>query len=287
MDVRDLSGRIGVVTGAASGIGRATALALAERGADLAICDLDEARLADTAKLIEESGHRALTARVDVANPEQMQAFAERVYSELGRVDVLVNNAGIGVGGNFVDVPLSEWNAIVGINLMGVVHGCHSFVPRMIAAGHAAHIVNIASMAGYVAGPGMTAYSATKFAVVGLSEALAGELDEHGIGVTAVCPGVINTNITRVSRMYGPLASEENRERGVQAFERRNYSPERVAQGILAAIARNRRVAPVSIEAWAGYYLKRLFPGLVSWIARVGARRQAQQSGPASGPASE
>ena len=267
-----------MVTGAGSGIGRATALALAERGADLGICDLDETRLGDTAKLIEARGRRALTARVDVASPEQMQRFADRVYGELGRVDVLVNNAGIGVAGNFVDVPLAEWDAIIGINLKGVVHGCYCFVPRMIAAGHAAHIVNIASMAGYVAGPGMTAYSATKYGVIGLSEALAGELAEHRIGVTVICPGVINTNITRASRIYGPLATDENRERGVRAFERRNYTPERVAQGILKAIERNRRVAPVSIEAWAGYYLKRLFPGFVHWIARVSARRQARQA---------
>jgi NAD(P)-dependent dehydrogenase (short-subunit alcohol dehydrogenase family) len=278
MDVRDLTGRIGVVTGAGSGIGRATALALAERGADLGICDLDETSLADTAKQIEERGRRVVSGGVNVASAEQVSQFAERVYRELGRVDVLVNNAGIGVGGNFVDVPLEEWNAIVDINLKGVVHGCYFFVPRMIAAGHPAHVVNIASMAGYVATPGMTAYSATKYGVIGLSEALSGELDEHRIGVTAICPGMINTNITRVSRMYGPLATEEIRERGVQAFERRNYTPERVAQGILKAIQRNRRVAPVSPEAWAAYYLKRAFPGFVRWISRVAARRQAAEA---------
>ena len=213
MDVRDLSGRVGVVTGAGSGIGRATALELAGRGADIGICDLDETSLADTAKRIEELGRRVVSVRVDVASSEQMSGFAERVYEELRRVDVLVNNAGIGVGGNFLDVPLEEWDAILGINLKGVVNGCYFFVPRMVAAGNPAHIVNIASMAGYVAAPGMTAYSATKFAVLGMSEALWGELADHGIGVTAICPGVINTNIVRVGRVYGPLATEENRER--------------------------------------------------------------------------
>lgn len=273
MDITSLAGRVGVVTGAGSGIGRATALALAERGADLAICDVNEEGLKATAERAEALGRRVLALRADVASEQDVRMFAERTYQELERADVLVNNAGIGVGGPFVDVPLEEWGRIVDINLKGVVHSCSFFVPRMIAAGRPAHIVNIASMAGYTPAPGMTAYGATKYAVVGFSESLQAELDPHQIGVTAVCPGVINTAITRSSSMYGPMATPENRERGIRVFERRNYSPERVASGILRAIERNRVVAPVSPEAWIAYWLKRFVPGLVRALGRWSHRR--------------
>jgi NAD(P)-dependent dehydrogenase (short-subunit alcohol dehydrogenase family) len=278
MDTRDLSGKVAVVTGAASGIGRATALALAERGADLALCDLNEGGLKETADRIEALGRRAFTARADVSRAEAVSEFADATFAALGRVDILVNNAGIGVGGNFVDVPLEEWDTIIGINLKGVVHGCYFFAPRMIEAGRGGHIVNIASMAGYFATPSMSAYDATKFAVIGLSEALRAELSVHRIGVTAICPGVINTPIVHSSRMYGPLASEENRERGARVFARRNYSPERVARGILKAVQRNRGVAPVSPEARVGYWIKRLFPWIVSGAGRIGARRAEREA---------
>ena len=272
MDTKDLSGKVAVVTGAASGIGRATALAMAERGADLAVCDIDEAGLKETAESIEGMGRRVTSARVDVAIAADVCKFADQAYSELGRVDILVNNAGIGVGGLFVDVPLEEWDTIIGINLKGVVHGCHVFLPRMIAAGHGGHVVNIASMAGYLPAPGMSAYCATKFGVLGLSESMRIELAEHQIGVTAICPGVINTPIVRTGRQYGALATDERREEGIRAFERRNYGPERVAQGILKAIQKNRGVAPVSPEAWAFYWVKRLFPWLISFVGRLGMR---------------
>ncbi len=272
MDTTNLSGKVAVVTGAASGIGRATALAMAERGADLAICDIDVAGLKETAESIEGTGRRASSARVDVACPDDLRAFADQIYSELGRVDILVNNAGIGVGGLFVDVPLEEWDTIVDINLKGVVHGCHIFLPRMIAAGNGGHVVNIASMAGFCQAPGMSAYCATKFGVIGFSESIRIELAEHRIGVSAICPGVINTAIVRSVRSYGAMATDERREEGVRAFQRRNYGPERVAQGILKAIAKNRGLAPVSPEAWAGYWVKRLFPWIISLVGRIGIR---------------
>jgi len=273
MDVRDLSGKVAVVTGAASGIGRETALALARRGADLAVCDVDETGLKEVAAEIHRLGRRVVSERVDVASAAAMSGFADRCFSQLERVDVLVNNAGIGVGGSFIDVPLEEWDAIIGINLKGVVHGCSFFLPRMIAAGRGGHVVNIASMAGYVATPGMSAYSMTKFGVIGFSESLRSDLADDGIGVSAICPGIINTPIVRSSRLYGPGATLENRQRGIEAFERRNYGPERVARGILKAIQKNRAVAPISPEAWVGYWLKRLAPGLLRALVNLAARR--------------
>ncbi len=207
MDVRNLSGKVAAITGAASGIGRETALEMARRGADVAICDIDEEGLKGVGVEIETLGRRALCLPVDVANAEQMRGFADRAFDDLGRVDIVVNNAGIGIGGLFVDVPLEEWDTIFGINLKGVVHGCYFFLPRMIEAG-GGHIVNIASLAGLVQTPGMSAYATTKFGVVGFSESLRAEVADHGIGVSAICPGIINTPIVRTSR--GKAASRRS-----------------------------------------------------------------------------
>jgi len=277
MDTRSLAGKIGIVTGAGSGIGRATAVALAQRGANLAICDIDETGLGETADRIEATGREAFRSVVDVADADSMNAFAADTRSAFGRVDIVVNNAGIGMGGLFVDVPLEAWTRILGINISGVVHGCHAFLPGMIEAAQGGHIVNIASMAGYCQAPGMTAYGTTKFGVLGFSESLRAELSIHGIGVTAVCPGVINTAIVRTSRMYGLNEDPELRAEGIRAFERRNYSPERVARGILKAIHKNRGVAPISPEAWTGYWVKRIFPALIAWFARRSARAQQKR----------
>jgi NAD(P)-dependent dehydrogenase (short-subunit alcohol dehydrogenase family) len=273
MDVSDLNGKTALVTGAGSGIGKATALACARRGARVVICDVNESGLAETEAAIRAQGRAALARRVDVANRQEMQAFAEAVHAEIEAVDILVNNAGVAVGGRFVHTPLEDWDWIVGINLMGVVHGCHFFIPRMLAHGRRGHVVNVSSAAGYAANAALAAYVATKFAVLGLSEALREELAGHHIGVTAVCPGVINTPITRVARMRGPDATPEVRAQMIRVYERRNYTPERVAENILRAIQRNRAVAPISPEAWALYYLKRFTPWLLARTSRFIARR--------------
>ncbi|GIW56696.1 MAG: hypothetical protein KatS3mg082_3100 [Nitrospiraceae bacterium] len=273
MDVRNLQGKTALVTGAASGIGKATALAFARRGANLVLCDVDERGLDATAEAIRALGREVFYQRVDVASRHDMRRFAEAVHERLPAVDILMNNAGVGLGASFRDTTLEDWDWIVGINLMGVVHGCHFFLPPMIARGQGGHVINVSSAAGYVATEPLCAYATTKFAVLGFSEALREELERYGIGVTAVCPGIINTPITRTARLRGPAATEEARQRMVAFYERRNYSPERVAENILKAVQRNRAVAPISPEAWLMYYLKRLSPALLRsinrWLARA------------------
>jgi NAD(P)-dependent dehydrogenase (short-subunit alcohol dehydrogenase family) len=188
-----------------------------------------------------------------------------------------MNNAGVGLGGGLLHTTLDDWRWIVDINLYGVVHGCHFFVPAMVKRRRGGHVVNVASAAGYFASEALAAYATTKFAVVGLSEALRDELVPHGIGVTAVCPGIINTPITQTSRLRGPEATPEQRAYLVEAYRRRNYGPERVAENVLKAIQRNRAVAPISPEAWGMYLVKRFAPGLAARLGRSMAERTRRE----------
>jgi NAD(P)-dependent dehydrogenase (short-subunit alcohol dehydrogenase family) len=277
MDVSNLSGKWVLVTGAGSGIGRETALAFARRGADLVICDVNEAGLAATAKDASALGRTARTHVVDVSDAERMQSFAESVHREIPALDVLVNNAGVGLGAGFLDTTLEDWRWIVGINVSGVIHCCHFFIPKMVESRRGGHVVNVASAAAFVATEALAAYSTTKFAVLGLSEALRDELAPHGIGVTAVCPGIINTPITEAARLRGKAAAAGARERMVAFYRKRNYGPERVAENILRAVARNRAVAPVSPEAWTMYFLKRAAPAFTAWLNRRMAERFERQ----------
>jgi len=277
MDIRDLTGKTVLVTGAGSGIGKETALAFARRGANLAICDVNDTGLDATAQQIRSLGRDVLARRVDVANRQEMHEFAAVVHRQIQAVDILINNAGVGLGAGFLDTTLDDWDWIVGINLLGVVHGCHFFIPQMVARQRGGHVVNVASAAAFMATEALSAYSTTKFAVFGLSEALRDELTAHGIGVTAVCPGIINTAITGSSRMRGPNASPEARRLLVEMYQRRNYGPERVAANIVKAVQRNRAVAPVSPEAWFIYYLKRFVPSVVFRINRAMAARLQRQ----------
>ncbi len=268
MDVRDLHGKTALVTGAASGIGRATARALARRGAQLVLCDLDGEGLAAVARELAATGREVLAERVDVAKAEEVAAFAETVHRRFPALDILVNNAGVGLGGGTLHTSLEDWRWILGVNLWGVIHGCHYFVPPMVRRGRGGHVVNVASAAGYVATEALAAYATTKFAVVGFSEALRDELAPYGIGVTAICPGVIDTAITRTAPLRGPVDTPEMRAYVVEAYRRRGYPPERVAEAILRAIQRNRALAPVSPEAWLLFALKRLSPRLTAWVNR-------------------
>jgi NAD(P)-dependent dehydrogenase (short-subunit alcohol dehydrogenase family) len=232
------------------------------------ICDVDDAGLAETETAARALGRRVLARRVDVSDRDQMREFADSTHAEMGAVDLLVNNAGVGLAAGLLDTELEDWDWIVAINVMGVVHGCHFFVPKMVERGTGGHVANVSSMAGFHASPALVAYSATKFTVLGLSEALREELRPHGIGVTAICPGIINTPITRNARARGKADDPVLRERLVALYQRRNYGPDRVAHNILKAVERNRSVAPIAPEAWLAYAIKRVSPRLAGWTAR-------------------
>ena len=250
-----------VITGAASGIGRATALAFARSGAVLSVCDVDAASLpALQAELLAAGAPSAQATQVDVGSREQMASFCHSTCRD-GVPDVLVNNAGVGLAGGLLDTSLEDWSWIVDVNLWGVVHGCHFFAPKMVQRGRG-QIVNIASAAGFYNSEAMTAYGTTKFAVVGLSEGLRAELGPRGVGVSVVCPGFINTPIVANMRLRGAAYPEAERVKIQRFYERRNYTPERVANAVLYAARKNPALLPVTPEAWALYLLKRAAPDL-------------------------
>lgn len=267
--MRNIEGKLAFVTGAGSGIGLATARALAAEGVVVAVTDV----LADTAEQaaegIKSDGGQARAFPLDVSNPEMTVEVAGEVRSAMGIPAILVNNAGIAVGGNFLDTSQENWERVVSVNLMGVAHCSRSFLPLMVAAGQGGHVVNVASMLGYTAARGVSAYCATKYGVVGLSECLRAELRCHGIGVSVICPGVVRTNIISSGILESNEYDVEAKRKEIEAYyEKKNYPPERVAKAIVKAIRRNRAMVPVTPEAWLSYYLKRLSPSLSRLIAQ-------------------
>lgn len=260
--------RVAVVTGAAGGIGRAVAEALAARGCHLALADIDEEGMAGTAQRVEAFGRRATTHRVDVSDRAQMEAFVAAVQAAHGRADVLVNNAGVTVAATFAEQSLEDFAWVVGINLWGVVHGCKLFLPLLLEQDEA-YVVNLSSMFGLVGVPRQTSYCATKFAVRGFSESLAVELAETPVRVLSVHPGGVRTNIARSARYLGPKR-EQLRANTVRFFEKRGMTPADAAARIVDAMERNAERLLITPEAHATDVIKRLYPAVPSrWLAWV------------------
>ncbi|MGW1715701.1 SDR family oxidoreductase [Streptomyces sp. NPDC002156] len=265
-------GQLVLVTGAGSGIGRATAFAFAESGARVVAVDRDAEGAARTAELARLVGAPEAWAEiVDVTDEQAMEKLAEKVATEYGVVDVLVNNAGIGLSGSFFDTTPEDWKKVLDVNLWGVIHGCRLFGKQMAERGQGGHIVNIASAAAYQPSKALPAYSTSKAAVLMLSECLRAELAGQGIGVSAICPGFVNTNITTTARFTGVDAEEQARrqKRTARLYGLRNYPPEKVASAILRAVVRNEAVAPVTPEARGAHLMSRFLPGALRALARV------------------
>ena len=273
MAVNDLSGRWALVTGAASGIGHETALAFAREGASIVAVDLDAARLQETSRLIEAMGRRCLALGCDVSDQATVDALAANVAAEIGAPDVVVNNAGVGFLGPFLDTPISAWHQVIGVNLMGVVHISRAFLPGMIAAGGARHLVNVASAAGLHPVPNLSAYSASKHAVLGLSDALAMELRDTGVGVTVVCPGVINTPIVRNRNTVAPGVPASALEKIVQQYQATGAHPSLVGMRIVRAVKRGEDIVLVGPSAAAVFHARRLSRSLLRKAGISGARQ--------------
>jgi NAD(P)-dependent dehydrogenase (short-subunit alcohol dehydrogenase family) len=236
--VTTFGGRVAVVTGGGSGIGRGLALALAREGARVVVADVDEADAAETVRLVAAAGAEGLAVRTDVADRRQVESLADHVFDRYGATHLLCNNAGVVVHGALQSATWEDWQWVMGVNLWGVVHGLLAFVPRMIAGGEGGHVVNTASMAGLVASQGLGVYNTTKYAVVGLSETLAKDLRPHRIGVTVVCPMGVATRIREAAR--NRPAGLRNTPGAPDAHEMtligRTLDPDAVAAQTLAAV---------------------------------------------------
>lgn len=245
-----------VVTGAGSGIGRAIARELARRGGRVVVADIDGVGAKETVTAIEDAGGRALAVACDVADLEQVQALHATALDWLDRAPrIVVNNAGIGAGGRLVgETSMADWQRTLGINLWGVIHGCHTFVPTLRAAGRGG-IINVASAAGFTAGPRMAAYNVSKAGVVSLSETLAAELAGSGVAVTVLCPTFVRTNIFDGELIEPGAAGLARRIAGITGF-----SAERVARTTLDAHDKGRLYVVPQLDAQLLWRTKRLLP---------------------------
>lgn len=264
-----LKGAVVVVTGAGSGIGAATAVAFAQAGARVICVDIDAVGATQTAARCTEAGSPAAHAPCDVADWDAMTALAAQVAAEHGVPDVVVNNAGVGMSGRFNDIGIEDWRWIRSINLDGVVHGCRAFGPAMVERG-SGQVVNVSSGLGYTPTATEPAYVTTKAAVLALSQCLRADWAVSGVGVSAICPGVINTPIVRSTRYLGDQASPAMRARTQRVF-RRGHKPETVAKAIVDATRRDRAVVPVGWESSLAWFAHRLTPVA---LQQVVARRQ-------------
>ncbi len=267
------------MTGGAHGIGREIALAFARRGARVVICDIDGDGLRAVEAEVAEMGRECRREVVDVAQGWQVEEFCSSVYKEFGRVDVLVNNAGVACGGRVECMSLDDWRWIIGVNLWGVIHGCHFFYPRMIEQGGGGHIVNISSAAALAPLPDITAYCATKSGVQGLTETLRAEAAVHGIGVSAICPSFATTNITRTVRLVSGTrrSSPEKLKKKIDRFFRWiNVPPERNAAAVMRAVEEDIGVVRVGFGSYLVDLEHRFAPGLLYRMNR-GAIRFAER----------
>lgn len=261
------------ITGGGSGIGRETAFAFAREGAEVVVSDIDEAAVKETAAQIAARGGVAYGYVLDVSDAGAVEAFADRVSAEHGLPDIVVNNAGIGQAGGFLDTPAEQFDRVLDVNLGGVVNGCRSFGRRLVQRGTGGHIVNVASMAAYAPLQSLNAYCTSKAAAFMFSDCLRAELDAAGVGVTTICPGLINTNIVNATRFDAPAGRDggvdDRRGQLGTMFALRHYGPDKVADAILASVRKNKPIRPVAPEAYALYGLSRLAPQALRSTARL------------------
>ncbi|MFM1727338.1 SDR family oxidoreductase [Prescottella soli] len=260
MAIKTLDGKKCLITGAASGIGRATAIAAAARGAHLFLTDVNEVGLAETTALVGGAGGTVSFSRaLDISDFEAVTAFADEIHDQFGSLDIVMNVAGISAWGTVENLEHRHWKSMVDVNLMGPIHVIERFVPPMIAAGRGGHLVNVSSAAGLLALPWHAAYSASKFGLRGMSEVLRFDLKRHGIGVSLVVPGGVRTPLVGTVQIAGVDRSDPRVEKLTRRFEKRAVTPEKVAACILTGIEKNRFLVYTSSDVRFGYWWARKF----------------------------
>jgi hypothetical protein len=275
--MKTLDDKVAVITGAGSGIGRALALNLAGRGALLSLSDIDEAGLAETVDLVKAAGAREVRSdRLDVADRAAFATYAASVAEQFGRVNLVVNNAGVALAGDLEDLEYSDMEWILGINFWGVVHGTKEFLPHLIASGDG-HVVNVSSLFGLISMPGQSMYNASKYAVRGMSEALREEMlvAGHRVGVTVVHPGGIKTAIARNAR----YSAVEDGELSARYFDEKlaKMTPERAAKIIVRGVLADKARVLVGLDAHALHHLAKLTGSRYQDLVARGAKRLRPQ----------
>jgi NAD(P)-dependent dehydrogenase (short-subunit alcohol dehydrogenase family) len=260
MPVTDVSGKRCFITGAASGIGRATALAVAARGADLYLTDVDGAGLEQTAAEIRSAGGRVDHAKaIDIRDHDEVVALADEIHAAHGSMDVVMNVAGVSTWGTIDRLEHDDWRQMIDVNLIGPISALECFVPPMIEAGRGGHVVNVSSAAGLFGLPWHAAYSASKFGLRGVSEVLRFDLRRYGIGVSLVCPGGVRTPLVESVKIVGVDRESPRIRKLVGRFEKRAVSPEHVADKIIEGIERNRYMVYTSADIRIGHWVQRKF----------------------------
>ena len=270
MDI--FSGKTAIVTGAASGIGKALAEELAIRKANVVLTDVNSARLDEVAESIRKVGNNAKAAALDVSDYEAVKKLVENTVTENKTLDYIFNNAGIAVAGEARDCSIDDWRCVLDVNLYGVVNGVASAYPIMVEQGFG-HIINTASIEGLIPFPGTISYVASKYAVVGLSNALRLEGADLGVKVSVVCPGYIKTPIFHVSKMI-----KMDRDKALERLpERFGITPEKCAVAILKGVERNKAFIVVTGFAKFFWMLHRISPGLIHWMMQRNLKESRQE----------
>jgi short-subunit dehydrogenase len=279
--MQSVRGKKALITGAASGIGKAIALALAREGANLYLLDIDDAKLSAVVSEAKQSGGTVSAVHCDVAAPEEIAAACGTIRSNWGAIDILINNAGVAYYGSTERMTAAQWSRLLAINLLAPIQFTREWLPILLARPEA-HILNVCSIAGLVSCGKLTAYHTSKYGLVGFSEALRSEYSARGLGVTALCPGFVRTNIFQAA-MNGRSSKPIRVPPGWLCS-----SPEKIAARAVKAIRRNEGLVLVSPMSHLLWFLKRLSPGFVAFLARRrGKKDKAKQPASVAGiPAS-
>lgn len=264
------NGRNAIITGAASGLGRAIALRLARDGWNIALCDVNDPGSEETLKLVRAAGGDGQVEHLDVTSPDAWQALCDRLVASWQNLDLLVNNAGVTGIGEVGTFPLTDWHWLLGINLWNGIHGCHTFVPWLKRNPHCAHIINTASMAAFDSAPGTAAYNISKAGILALSETLYGELLPHRVGVTVICPSFFKSNLLDDAR----FANDRWRTMFQQAMGQSAMTADYVADRAIRAMQRKQLYVLLPARSRFNWYLKRLSPQ--SYLRGVAKYVQAQ-----------
>ena len=268
--MRTIREKTALVTGAGGGIGRALAMQLAQEGADLYLLDIDEGALAEVVSSTRKLGVNTIARRCDVSNPREISASVEHIVHRWGGVDILVNNAGITYYGQTAHMTAEDCDRLLAINLHAPIHFTRELLPTLLLRPEA-HVLNIASFFGLIGARRLAAYTSSKFGLVGFSESLRAEYGRHGLGVTALCPGFVDTNLFASASLGDDLQQHKSPPRWMLT------TPEKIALRAAKAIRRNQAVVVVQPYAKLAHWGKRLCPGFLDWANHLSGKRHRGQ----------